>query len=84
MRHKGTIKRDQNLDKSKKIGDQRDVAMTLNNIGMIHESKGEYEPALELYNQSLRIKRQLGNQNQIATILNNIAQLHARAVSLWE
>jgi len=43
---------------------------------MICYNKGEYEPALELYNQSLEIARKLGDQLTVVLILNNIASLH--------
>jgi len=43
---------------------------------MIRYNKGEYEPALELYNQSLEIARKLGDQLTVVLILNNIASLH--------
>jgi tetratricopeptide (TPR) repeat protein len=53
------------------------IARTLNNIAMIHYNKGEYDQAIELYNQSLEISKQLGDQQGIAYTLNNIALIYA-------
>ena len=43
-------------------------ALTLNNIGKIHQSKGEYDDALKNYKESLAIARKLGNQVGIAMV----------------
>ena len=37
-------------------------ALTLNNIGKIHQSKGEYDDALKNYKESLAIARKSGDQ----------------------
>ena len=45
----------------------------LNNIALIHSKKCEYDQALKLYNQSLKITRKVGHQQGIGTTLNNMA-----------
>ena len=57
-------------------------ALTLNNIGIIHQIKGEYDDALKFYEESLEIARKLGFQEDIAKSLgiakslNNIGRIH--------
>jgi tetratricopeptide (TPR) repeat protein len=61
------------LKHSDEINDRRMQADALNNMALIHYSRGEYDRALELYNQSLEIARKIGDQWGIAGTLNNIA-----------
>jgi len=39
--------------------DSIDVATTLNNIGSVYDSKGDYSKALEYYERCLNIKRKV-------------------------
>jgi tetratricopeptide (TPR) repeat protein len=50
------------LKHSDEINDRRMQADALNNMALIHYSRGEYDRALELYNQSLEIARKIGDQ----------------------
>lgn len=44
-----------------------------NNIGTIHNSKGELGKAIEYYNKSLRIYKEISDKSGIAITLNNLA-----------
>jgi len=44
---------------------------------MIHQDRGEYDAALEKYNESLEIKKKLGNQSGIASTLGQLGILLA-------
>ncbi|MBV9176369.1 MAG: tetratricopeptide repeat protein [Nitrososphaeraceae archaeon] len=55
------------------VNNRGNQARLLNNIAVIHDIKGEYEQALNLYNQSLEIKRQVGDRHANVNTLNRIA-----------
>jgi tetratricopeptide (TPR) repeat protein len=57
-------------------GDHKREAVTLDNIGLVHESLGETQEALEKYNEALPIRRAVGDRKGEATTLNNIGLLH--------
>jgi tetratricopeptide (TPR) repeat protein len=55
------------------------IADTLNNIGMIYETLGQYDLALSNYNESLRINRLIFGSDEhssIADTLNNIGLIY--------
>ena len=56
--------------------DQRGIALTLHQIGMIHQNRGDYDAALEKYNESLEIAKKLGDQSSIAIIFGQIGNIH--------
>jgi tetratricopeptide (TPR) repeat protein len=64
------------LEISRQLGDQRGIASALGNIATIRHNKGEYDQAMDLYNQSLEISMQLGDLERIAFALNNIGLIH--------
>ena len=49
---------------------------TLNNIAFVYSNQGQYQEALELYEQSLEIARQWDDRFDEANILNNIGALY--------
>jgi tetratricopeptide (TPR) repeat protein/CHAT domain-containing protein len=51
-------------------------AVLLHNYGVFLQDRGEYEEALEKYEQSLRIKEGLGNRAGVASSLHQIGNLH--------
>ncbi|MFH1322030.1 MAG: tetratricopeptide repeat protein [Bacteroidota bacterium] len=63
---------DQALAKSGKKG----IAISFNNIGIIHKNWGNYEKAIEYYLKALKIQEDLGNKDGIAGILNNIGNIY--------
>lgn len=62
------------LHLSKELGDKRGEAASLNNIAGIYRRKGEYQKALEYYNESLRLKT---DEKEKAVTYNNIATLYS-------
>ncbi|WP_155402330.1 tetratricopeptide repeat protein, partial [Methanosarcina mazei] len=44
--------------------------------GNIHSHQGNYEEAVKLYNQSLKIKEELGDKGLIATTLAQLGTIH--------
>ena len=57
-------------------GDQNGVANMLNNLGAIHFSGGDDEPALNYYMQSLRVAEGVRDTLRIATALVNIGSVY--------
>jgi CHAT domain-containing protein/tetratricopeptide (TPR) repeat protein len=58
------------------IGDRSSEAMTLNNIGLVYNSLGDNQKALDFYAQSLPLRRAVGDRNGEAVTLNNIGLAH--------
>ena len=68
------------------------MAISYNNIGLVHDNKGEYDKALEHYQKSLAIKlKQMGPEHPlVAASYNNMAYVYkakkdlAKAKEYWE
>ena len=52
--------------------DKGNISIILNNLGIIHDNKGEYDEAIDKYNESLAIAKEIGNKEGIARTLNNL------------
>jgi tetratricopeptide (TPR) repeat protein len=58
-------------------GDSKEVAVSLTNLGNVHQERGEYDEALKLYQESLAIdKRVFGGDKEVAESLTNIRNVH--------
>jgi tetratricopeptide (TPR) repeat protein/CHAT domain-containing protein len=72
--------------------DHPDMAMTLNNLALVHEHQGRFAAAEPLYQRAIRIyEKRLGSDHpSLATTLTNLADLYAaqakyvEAVSLYQ
>ncbi len=58
-----------------KVDRQRD-AQIINNLGVIHEHRGEHEAALAKYEESLKIEEELGDHLGVASSLLNLGNIH--------
>lgn len=88
IRHKGNIYywkgylnqgmeyQHQSLTLFKKIGDKREFACTLQNIGRGNALKGELDLGLEYVQQSLALAEEIDNKHDIAYCLGNIAHVY--------
>ena len=54
----------------------RSLASALNNIGFIHQYKGEIDLSLEYFQKSLKLKKEIGDKMGMATSYNNIGYIH--------
>jgi len=52
-------------------------AIALHHLGIIHQDQGDYDKAIEKYNQSLEIVKELGNKGGIASTLHELGMIHA-------
>lgn len=59
-----------------KIGDIKQQAITLNELGFIHDALGEKQQALVFFNQSLPLREQVGDLVGQAITLNNIGGVY--------
>jgi tetratricopeptide (TPR) repeat protein len=59
------------------VGDIRVEATTLNNIGLVYDSWGEHQKALEFYNQALPLLQAVGDRGGEANTLNNIGIVYS-------
>ena len=66
----------QSLKIKETIGDQKGIAATSNNIGLIFFNQGDYPKALDYYARSLNIEEQIGNQKGVSLSLNNIGRIY--------
>ena len=57
------------------IGDRQGEAASLNNLGIIAETRGDLAEAEKLYRESLAIKREIGNRIGEAASLNNLGNI---------
>jgi two-component system, cell cycle response regulator len=66
----------QALEVRRGLGDQQDLALSFNNIGVIYARLGERERAVEHYQQALQIRRALGVKSRVAGTLHNLGDLY--------
>ena len=59
------------------IDDQKGIAASYNNLGIVYRNQGALEKALEYYMNSLKIYETLQNKEGIATTKNNMSNLYA-------
>ncbi|MBN4072718.1 CHAT domain-containing protein [Crocinitomix catalasitica] len=58
------------------IGDKSGISSTVNNIGNLYLSRGDFMNALKYFDEALVIDTELSNQRGISTCLNNIGLIH--------
>lgn len=61
-----------NLELNRELGNKGQVAVNLNNIGIIHRRLKNYAQALDYYNRSIKMKEELGDRLGIAKTSNNM------------
>lgn len=67
------------LESCKASGDRQTEASVLSNIGFLHQSRGEYEKAIEALDKALGIFKDVGNRKDAASALVNKAYLYMEA-----
>jgi DNA-binding NarL/FixJ family response regulator len=66
---------EQSLKLRRELGQARDVAASLNNLGIIAQLRGEYALAREYHEESLAVNRELGDHLGIANSLASLGNL---------
>jgi tetratricopeptide (TPR) repeat protein len=60
------------LDAAEKANDERGQAAALGNLGLVYQTKGEPDKAIEFYNKSLNIKEKIADEYGMAQTFNNL------------
>ena len=63
---------------AEELGQKREAARRLNNIGVMHRMRGQYDQAMACYRRALAIDEALGDQGEIVTDLGNIGMVFER------
>ena len=66
------------LDAAKQAGDHKDEGWHLNSLGYTYWKRGEYEKALEWFDQSLSINYKIGNRKGVSATLTGIDEIYRR------
>ena len=61
---------------AEQLGDRREIAHTLHNLGHIHRVQGNFAPAMEYFQKALAINEALGEQAGIGRALIGIGLVH--------
>ena len=64
------------MEKGEELGDKSGIAITLHQLGMIHQDQGNYKEALKKYEQSLKIREELGDKHGIASSLHQLGRIN--------
>lgn len=64
------------IELSKQLNFPIGIAKAYNNIGIVYDTKGNYDSALYNYNLSLDVSTKINNEKQIANTLNNIGLVY--------
>ena len=66
------------LQAARRLGDRQAEGWHLNHLGLAYVSKGEWDRAIDLYEQSLAIKEQVGDIRGIAKTTKNLGLVYGR------
>ncbi len=66
----------QALDSLSKSNFRDQRAVLLSNIGAVYKTMGEYDKAIEYFQENLRIQEEVGNKLQMARVRSNIANVY--------
>lgn len=58
------------------IGDKKNIANSLTNIGLLYSSLKDYPRALEFHERSLAYKEEIGDERDIGSVLSNIGNIY--------
>jgi serine phosphatase RsbU (regulator of sigma subunit)/Tfp pilus assembly protein PilF len=70
------IRESQAADSTEKRKLMGQRALTLNNIGVVYKTMGDYEKAIEVYQENLNIEEQIGSTLGMARSRSNIATIY--------
>lgn len=65
------------LNLASEINDQKGMAASYNNLGIVYRNQGALDKALDYYLMSLKIYESLDNKEGIATTKNNISNIYS-------
>ena len=65
------------LETEERVGDLHGMAQTYHNLGNVHRLKGEWDRAIEFYQQSLEVKERVDDIHGMAQTYNNLGLVYA-------
>ncbi|MFQ5979232.1 MAG: tetratricopeptide repeat protein [Candidatus Heimdallarchaeota archaeon] len=68
---------EQSLAIRQEMGNKHDVAVSLQNIGVMHDYKGNKDKSIEYHERALKLFREIGNKSRLAWCLTNTGGLYA-------
>jgi tetratricopeptide (TPR) repeat protein len=83
-RRKSLEKYHEALGVYRRLGYHRRVGETLNNIGLIYDTLGEFQTALKTFNEALPIRQAAGDRMGEGHTLNNIGLIYSRFGKIQE
>ena len=66
----------QAVEVARAVGDRLRESASLNNLGIVYESLGQYSKVIDYYEQSLRLARDLGSRQGESASLNNLGAVY--------
>ena len=63
------------LVRRRKLADRRSIALSLNNLGLVHQDSGQFKDAIDAFSQSLGIRREIGDLMGVVASLNNLGTI---------
>jgi tetratricopeptide (TPR) repeat protein len=78
------------IEMSEKVGNEHEMARTLNNLGSVYRDKGDWERAIDCYERSLAITQEIDDKYTVARTLNNLGSVYhdkgdwERAIECYE
>ncbi|MHA2232493.1 MAG: tetratricopeptide repeat protein, partial [Candidatus Hodarchaeales archaeon] len=67
---------EQSLALRQEQGNKHDIAISLQNVGLVHLLKGEIAQGLEYHQQALKLFREVGNKYRLGWCLMNIGEIY--------
>ncbi|MHA2231934.1 MAG: tetratricopeptide repeat protein [Candidatus Hodarchaeales archaeon] len=67
----------QSLALRQELGNKHDIAVSLQNIGVMHDYKGNKDKAIEHHERALKLFQEIGNKHRLAWCLTNTGGLYA-------
>ena len=64
------------IESFRSVGDRRNEAMMLNNLGLLRREQGRYADALALHEASGEIRRQIGDRQGLGRVEDMLAEVH--------
>ncbi len=62
----------------KKLGDWKNMAVSMHLMGIAHQNQGNYDAAIDEYKKSLKIREEIGDRSGIAKSLGQIGSIYVK------
>ena len=66
------------LKVNRELGDKKNIALSLSNIGVIYDREGDVVNAMNNYQMVLALQKEMGNSKEMVATFNNIAVIYSK------